>query len=456
VCDSLCVLRTGVPGGRALFAKNSDRPVTELQVYRSFGGRPAGGSLRTQHIEIPDTGALPVVLSQPTWLWGAEHGVNSHRVAIGNEKVYGTADPYAEVPGLIGMDLVRLGLERGRSASQAVDVVTDLLETYGQGGVADESTGEPYWSSFLVVDPLSGWIVETCGRTWAAKPVETRAAISNRLTLRTDWSRASADVSPGSDFDAWRNPDAPTGHADRRLAASLRFLDAIPGHESSRGTEPKETPSDDAAAAVAHLRDHGTGPWGAPTLNAAGSEDPGPKDPVAEPPPAAYPDGTGVTVCMHVRGMLATTSSMVAGLPEDPDEPMMIWAALGSPCASAYLPIHLRAPAHADVAEYEDPATMPAVLADRSVAAGLARLRERVETVPGFLSQVRRDASAGFDALESGIWRQAEALIEQDPEPAGRADASGRAGAWRQFSESVSQRFREVLDLLERAEPEPA
>ena len=241
------------------------------------------------------------MLSQPTWLWGAEHGVNACHVAIGNEKIWGTADPYSAAPALIGMDLVRLGLERGRNAADAIDVMTWLLESHGQGGVADSSTGEPYWSSFLVVDPSSAWVLETCGQTWAARPVDEAAAISNRLTIRTDWTRASSDVAGGADFDIWRSPDAPTGHADRRLQASLEYLNSV-RTDPGRG-RPSQV--------VGHLRDHGSGPWGIPGSPGA----------VCEPPEAAFPDGRGVTICMHVRGFQATTSSMVADLPEDSERP---------------------------------------------------------------------------------------------------------------------------------------
>ena len=246
MCDTLCLLRDG----SALFAKNSDRPVAERQLLNAYPARSAGGVLETQYLTIDDTGAIPAVLSQPTWLWGAEHGVNAFHVAIGNEKVWGTSDPYEADPGLIGMDLVRLGLERGRNADEAIDVMTSLLERHGQGGIADASTGEPYWSSFLVVDPVSAWVLETCGRTWAARPVEVGpanlrgaagaagaarlagAAISNRITIRTDWTRASTDVAGGADFDQWRSPDAPTGHADRRLQSSRAYLDSAGGIRS--------------------------------------------------------------------------------------------------------------------------------------------------------------------------------------------------------------------------------
>ena len=193
---------------------------------RSYPARRPGGVLETQYLTIADAGAIPCVLSQPTWLWGAEHGVNAHHVAIGNEKIWGTSDPFRAEPALIGMDLVRLGLERGRSAEEAIDVMTELLERHGQGGVADSTTNEPYWSSFLVVDPHGAWVLETCSRTWAARRTSSGGtAISNRITIRDDWDRASPDVENGADFDDWRQPDVPTGHADRRSGASRAFLE---------------------------------------------------------------------------------------------------------------------------------------------------------------------------------------------------------------------------------------
>ncbi len=109
MCDTLCV----VGDGFTLFAKNSDRPRTEPQIVEVVPGRAPGISLRTQYLEIPDAGASTTLLSRPTWLWGAEHGMNEHRVVIGNEMIFTVDDPRPVVPALIGMDLVRLGLERG-------------------------------------------------------------------------------------------------------------------------------------------------------------------------------------------------------------------------------------------------------------------------------------------------------------------------------------------------------
>lgn len=365
MCDTLCV----IGDGRTLFGKNSDRPVAEPQVVEPYAARPAGGRLRTQYLEIDDAGAHAVMGSRPTWLWGFEHGVNDQRVAIGNEKVWTVDDPRAVEPALIGMDLVRLGLERGTSADGALDTITTLLAAHGQGGSGEEDPPDPYWSSFLIADPHGAWVLETSGATWAARPVEGGAAISNRITLGTDWTRASTDVSAGADFDGWRNRHTPTGIADHRLAATRQCVAT-----GAAALAPADV--------VAALRHHGERPWGAP-----GSD---PTD-VSPPPADVREDWSGVTVCMHVRGYQVTNASIVAELPAERDAPERAWVALGSPCASVYVPVF-------------PPAGVPSELADPDTWRRFARLRDRVERDGDELGEVR-DVLA---PLEGELWAEAD------------------------------------------------
>ena len=138
MCDSLAVARSRTAGDAALFAKNSDRTPGECQPFLQFPAavHPSGATLRCTEISIPQVAeTLRVMGHSPWWVWGFEHGVNEKGVAIGNHTVFSN-EPVEEQPGLIGMDLVRLGLERGRTAREALEVIAGLLETYGQGGAA--------------------------------------------------------------------------------------------------------------------------------------------------------------------------------------------------------------------------------------------------------------------------------------------------------------------------------
>ena len=82
--------------------------------------------------------------SRPAWIWGFEHGLNEAGVAIGNEAVWTTLDAAGAPEALIGMDLVRLGLERATTAAEAVEVMTALLERHGQGGSCHPNGGQAY------------------------------------------------------------------------------------------------------------------------------------------------------------------------------------------------------------------------------------------------------------------------------------------------------------------------
>ena len=142
--------------------------------------------MRCSYIEIAQAEqTLPVLLSKPSWMWGAEMGANSAGVVIGNEAVWNRlSDPQHDlVSRLLGMDLLRLGLERARTALEGVEVITGLLEEHGQGGQCSDLVKDfSYHNSFLIADPSSAWVLETAGKLWVAERVETGCRnISNCL-----------------------------------------------------------------------------------------------------------------------------------------------------------------------------------------------------------------------------------------------------------------------------------
>ena len=381
MCDTLCA-----PGRSGMvFAKNSDRPPGEVQVTWPFPRRASAGcTLRTQYLSIGDTGAHAALLSCPTWIWGAEHGVNEHGVAIGNERVGTTHDAGAAPPALTGMDLVRLGLERARSAAEAVEVMAGLLESCGQGGIADAAHQQAYDSSFLVADPHDAFVLDTAGADFAAAPFPGGTAISNRLTLTTEWTRASAALGPDGDFSRFRDAGEDTAYADVRLAASRRFLQSAPAGGLT------------AAATAAHLRDHGTGPWGEPGR-------PNGDDEVAPPPARAGADGAGWSVCLHVGAFAVTTASMIAELPHGIADgaPLRVFVAPGSPCASLYVPALPRSVAG-------PPPFVPLELSGEELWRAADAVRQRVERDPGVLPEVR----AVLQPVEDDLWAEADDVFE--------------------------------------------
>ncbi|KAM4026312.1 secernin-3 isoform 2-T3 [Anomaloglossus baeobatrachus] len=188
-CDTFIALPPATVGNRIIFGKNSDRPSDEVQEVVYFPGQSygAGEKLECTYIEIEQAQKThAVVLSRPSWLWGAEMGANELGVCIGNEAVWGKEE-IDEEEALLGMDLVRLGLERADTAEEALDVIIGLLEKYGQGGNCMESSMSfSYHNSFLIADRKEAWILETAGKYWAAEKVDGNLTAEAMMEILSD------------------------------------------------------------------------------------------------------------------------------------------------------------------------------------------------------------------------------------------------------------------------------
>lgn len=190
-----------------IFAKNSDRPRDEVQevVFVPAGTHTPGSRLQCTYIEVEQVlKTHAVILSRPSWLWGAEMGANEHGVCIGNEAVW-TKEPVGEGEALLGMDLLRLALERSSSAREALHVITGLLEHYGQGGgCREDPTPFCYHNTFLLADRTEAWVLETAGRLWAAQRIQEGARnISNQLSVGTDISAEHPELRTHAQAQGW-------------------------------------------------------------------------------------------------------------------------------------------------------------------------------------------------------------------------------------------------------------
>ncbi len=125
-CDMVVALGQATVDGYTLFGQNSTSPLQGVDGGRSgpslarCPGRAfaLGEKLTADFIEIPQARQTYTIVGiQTRGRWGYQHGVNEYGLAAGCTSYRNKlANPQ---PGLTGTDLVRLILERSRSARQA-------------------------------------------------------------------------------------------------------------------------------------------------------------------------------------------------------------------------------------------------------------------------------------------------------------------------------------------------
>jgi hypothetical protein len=310
----MCDVAVAVRKDRVLFAKNSDRDANEAQIlewHPRREGPPGGSRLRCTWIEIEEAPLRhAVLLSRPFWTWGAEMGANEHGLVVGNVAVF--TKERVGPPGLTGMDLVRLCLERARDAEEGARVLTALIETHGQGGgCGHENRRFTYHNSFVLADPAGGLLVETAGKAVSVERVSGTRTISNALTI----------------------PGFAEAHTDRlvtRLACA---------RERRACTTAAAGRAETAADLVAMLRSHGASPH----------------------PRYSLLSGAFAAPCAHAGGLLAaaqTTASWVSDL--RPGQIRHFATGTAAPCTGIFKPVAVSVPLDLgpQATDRYDPATL--------------------------------------------------------------------------------------------------
>ena len=204
MCDTVAALAQSTRDKTVLFGKSADCEVNEANALTRIPGKVhlKGEAVRITHLVIPQVEeTYEVILTKAFWTYGCEIGINEYGLAMGEEAVFTTEMVGEKKDGIIGPDLMRLGLERARNCQEAISVMTSLLETYGQGGSAELKGNSHFDSSFLMADTSEAYILETAGRKWAVKKIDSVGSISNLLGIGKDWTQCSVKGANNGELD---------------------------------------------------------------------------------------------------------------------------------------------------------------------------------------------------------------------------------------------------------------
>ena len=152
-CTNFLVGKKASTDGSVMISYSADS-------YGSFGWLchyPAGTHEAGTWREIFDweNGAYHGRIKEARQTYNVIGNINEHQVTIA-ETTWGGRPELVDTTGIIDYgSLIALGLQRSRTAKEAIKVMTDLVKEYGYN-----SSGE----SFSIADPNEAWIMEMVGK----------------------------------------------------------------------------------------------------------------------------------------------------------------------------------------------------------------------------------------------------------------------------------------------------
>lgn len=429
MCDTWIALRSATRTRQVILGKNSDRPVFDCQPLMFYPRQiwPAGSTLKLEYVEIPQAEVTYATLgSSPYWCWGYEEGINEYGVVIGNEAIYtksfreaAGAHQAGNGPelGLLGMDLLRLALERSQNAAQAVEVMGQLVERYGQFGsgvpTKDHAEGG-YDGSFIIADPNEAWVLEAAGKRWVARRVtEATYSISNEPTIRQHWDAGSADIQHYALEQGWWDSSQPFDFArayiNEQKPRQVSHLRVMRSRQLLSECAGDITPDWMMRIARDHYEDTFLG---GPYFDAA--------------------DPDFHSICMHVSPANFTWGNSASSCVAVLDDLPVFWWTPGPPCNGCYVPFFVHGsglPAIVSTAGTFGKTVVPAPQAIEDTFSPdsywwlFRRLNDVVKgdvirSIPGLYPARNQLVRERFDALEADFKAQLPAVIQ-------KAQASG-------------------------------
>ena len=321
-CDTLALTGSYFANGHPALMKNSDRPLGEAQPLAFFpaADHAAGEMLSCTHLTIPQCAHTYAVLGcKPYWIWGFEMGANEKGLFIGNE-AEGSRCEGERVEGLLGMDLLRLALERAATCREAIAVIDKLLREYGQNANANPLYDRRYENSFILADEAEVWVMETAGREWAARKIKDFAAVSNCYTIEENIDLCSDDLERLARENRWLSPNEPMNFAKAYTLPAIRQTLSTPRQRRMDKLVRKRRKPLTEANLKTIFRDHFEGELIEPRFGAC--------------------QATFTTICMHAGTWdSAQTACSMLFTHDDVLGPVMRYAP-SLPCCSVYLPVY--------------------------------------------------------------------------------------------------------------------
>ncbi len=184
-CTNLIVGKNASADGSTIVSYSADSYGLFGELYHYPAGTYKKGTL--MNIYEWDTGKYLGQIEQARQTYNVIGNMNEFQVTIG-ETTFGGRPELVDTTGVIDYgSLIYLGLQRSRTAREAIRIMTDLVEEYGY-----YSSGE----SFTIADPNEVWIMEMIG-----KGPGVRGAVWVAVRVPDDCISAHANQSRIRQFD---------------------------------------------------------------------------------------------------------------------------------------------------------------------------------------------------------------------------------------------------------------
>lgn len=224
-CTTLLVGNKATADGSVMHAHNEDMGFTAVgRLWHA----PSAVHSAWDSLEVPYVSVPTVIKTHRYWASGNAYtarglgiseaqkaydnilvGMNEHGVTLSCNWMWSKEDNLPQ-QGIRRYALRQLVLERAKTAKEAVRMIGDFIETYGQadwGGLG-----------YCLADPREAWIVETTTAHWVARRIKDDEvlAVANRFTIGEDYDMAAEDLRSFAQEQGWY--DASTGPFNFREA----------------------------------------------------------------------------------------------------------------------------------------------------------------------------------------------------------------------------------------------